>query len=208
MMSYADAVRRTPPSNPERLKEFNTLQTNILFRNIKGYDGQPLTIVRQFSCKECQKAWWTRVRAFKQVSRCKRCFVKYDPIPVDLEFGCGYFECEHCDNKFMGKIQQGHKAKCYDCQTECYPKYIINKLNDPNLRLFRSGKKHSCQFCFGQGHCRVFNEILAYSEIHVPTGSTLASLDFQRDLDERFIDDFDEFDLPGIRESADEDGSF
>lgn len=87
---------------------------------------------------------------------------------------------------------------------ECLPKYIINRANDPN---FRSGKKHSCQFCQGRGRCRVYNEILAFSEIHIPTGSTLMSINLQDDLDERFIDDFDDIDLPEIRESADEDGS-
>lgn len=54
---------------------------------MKGYDGNPMTVVRQFSCRQCYKAWWTRVRVYKQVSRCKKCFVKYDPIPTDLEFG-------------------------------------------------------------------------------------------------------------------------
>lgn len=103
MMSYAEAVRRPPPSNHLELKHFNTNQTNVvikicpnlinliflkaLFRQIKGYDGNPLTVVRQFSCRQCLKAWWTRVRVFKQVSKCKKCYVKYDPIPADLEFG-------------------------------------------------------------------------------------------------------------------------
>ncbi|RNA33130.1 hypothetical protein BpHYR1_037068 [Brachionus plicatilis] len=205
MMSYADAVRRPPPTNSIELKRFNTNQTNALFRQMKGYDGNPMTVVRQFSCKQCYKSWWTRVRVFKQVSRCKKCYVKYDPIPTDLEFGCGYFECKLCDNSFLGKIQFGRSSKCFTCQKDCFPKYIINRVNDPN---FRSGKKHSCQICHGRGRCPVYNEIMAYSEIHVPTGSTLMSLNLQGDLDERFIDDFDELDLPDIRESGDEDGSF
>ena len=46
------------------------------------------------------------------------------------------------------------------------------------------------------------NQILAYSELHASTGSTLASLMNQSDLDERFIDDFanERDDLPSIRE--------
>lgn len=88
---------------------------------------------------------------------------------------------------------------------DCFPKYIINRADDPN---FRSVRKHSCQFCQGRGRCSVYNEILAFSEIHIPTGSTLLSLNLQNNLDDRFIDDFDELDLPDIRESEDEDGSF
>ena len=46
---------------------------------------------------------------------------------------------------------------------------------------------------------------MAFSEIHAPTGSTLASLAIQSDLDERFIDDFDDhFDMPSIREDSTE----
>lgn len=82
-------------------------------------------------------------------------------------------------------------------------------MNDPNWNLSRSGRKHTCEFCKGQGNCKIFKEILAFSEIHVPTGSTLMSLDLQSDLEERFIDDFDDIDMPAIRESGDEeDGSF
>jgi hypothetical protein len=54
------------------------------------------------------------------------------------------------------------------------------------------------------------NQILAYSELHASTGSTLASLRDQSDLDERFVDDFanERDDLPSIREtSSDNDDS-
>lgn len=41
--------------------------------------------------------------------------------------------------------------------------------------------------------CPVLNQILAFSEVHYSTGSTIATtLIDQTDLDERFIDDFDE----------------
>jgi len=48
------------------------------------------------------------------------------------------------------------------------------------------------------------NTILAYSELHASTGSTLASLRNQDDLDERFVDDFanERDDLPSIRETS------
>jgi hypothetical protein len=46
---------------------------------------------------------------------------------------------------------------------------------------------------------------LAFSEVHISTGSTLASLSNQEILEERFIDDFDEnSEMPSIPESSDE----
>jgi len=50
-----------------------------------------------------------------------------------------------------------------------------------------------------------FLKILAFSEVHISTGSTLASLSNQNILEERFIDDFDEnSEMPSIPESSDE----
>lgn len=54
----------------------------------------------------------------------------------------------------------------------------------------------------------MFRSVLVYSEIHISTGSTLASFDIQSSLDERFIDDFEEREMPVLRESSDEEGSF
>jgi hypothetical protein len=52
---------------------------------------------------------------------------------------------------------------------------------------------------------RFFLKILAFSEVHISTGSTLASLSNQNILEERFIDDFDEnSEMPSIPESSDE----
>ncbi len=130
---------------------------------MKNYDGNPLTVVRQFSCEQCYKMWWTRVRTIKQVffcvnnkrkrklkmlflkvSKCKSCKNKYDPIPVDLEYGVGFFECE-CSNRFTGKSQMGHTSRCHDCMALCKPKYIINKRDDNRVR--RSSKAHHCDMC-------------------------------------------------------------
>ncbi len=56
----------------------------------------------------------------------------------------------------------------------------------------------------GNRNCPAMNKILAYSELHASTGSTLASLRNQDDLDERFVDDFanERDDLPSIRETS------
>ena len=56
----------------------------------------------------------------------------------------------------------------------------------------------------GTARCPSMNQLLAFSEPHASTGSTLASLREQADLDERFIDDFatERDDLPSIRETS------
>ena len=48
------------------------------------------------------------------------------------------------------------------------------------------------------------NEILAFSQLHISTGSTQASLMEQTELEERFIDDFanEHDDLPSVREAS------
>ena len=47
---------------------------------------------------------------------------------------------------------------------------------------------------------------MAFSELHISTGSTLASLNCQGDLDERFVDDTDLQPMSPIREcTSDED---
>jgi hypothetical protein len=57
----------------------------------------------------------------------------------------------------------------------------------------------------GNGKCPLYNLILAFSELHASTGSTMASLTIQDDLDERFVDDFEENHMPPIRENSDDD---
>jgi len=204
--SYADIVR-LPPSVT---KEINLKQTNELFRKINGYDGEPLTVVRQFSCECCKRVWWKRVRVCKQVSSCTRCKIRYDPIAADKEFGFGQFNCLNCSKTFIGYIQMGHTSPCYGCKTQCFPSYILQKKESVRSDI-RTGNKHSCDSCHGRGRCQKFKQILAFSDVHISTGSTLASLSFQGNLEERFIDDFDMLGMPGIRErssdSEDEDES-
>lgn len=61
---------------------------------------QDATVIRQFSCQKCYRSWWRRVRTKKQVSRCKKCKVKYDAIEPENEFGVGQFRCQRCNNEF------------------------------------------------------------------------------------------------------------
>lgn len=114
----------------------------------------------------------------------------------------------HCYLAYLysGRAQMGKTSRCYACNTECHPSFILNKRDDVRIRLTRN--RHSCSFCHGVGICPAYHQILVFSELHIPTGSTLRSLNIQNDLDERFIDDFEERNLPFIRESSSEHSSF
>ena len=54
------------------------------------------------------------------------------------------------------------------------------------------------------GKCPNYKRNLAFSDLHITTGSTLASLSCQGDLDERFIDDTDLQPMSPIRECTDD----
>lgn len=98
----------------------------------------------------------------------------------------------------------GHHSPCFQCRGPCLPKYIINRRDDDRIRV-HSVNRHHCDICNGIGNCPNYSQILAFSQLHESTGSTLASLANQSDLEERFIDDFDDNDMPLIRESSTED---
>ena len=55
-----------------------------------------------------------------------------------------------------------------------------------------------------RGKCPNYKSILAFSDLHIATGSSLNSLSCQGDLDERFIDDTDLQPMYAIRECTDD----
>ena len=99
----------------------------------------------------------------------------------------------------------GHTSPCHKCNAPCLPKYILNKVADITKETKATTlKRHSCESCNGVWPCRVYKRLLAFSQLHVSTGSTQASLMLQAD-EERFIDDFEfEYDQ-GIREEGTDD---
>ncbi|KAI8777659.1 UPF0515 protein C19orf66 isoform X1 [Biomphalaria glabrata] len=97
--------------------------------------------IRQFACKKCNKYWWRRVPARKEVSKCNNCKVRYEPIPTDLEWGVGKFICV-CGNEFPGFGQMGITlSPCYNCG-EMVP---IHHMLPPRKNISRKTKApHSC----------------------------------------------------------------
>ncbi|KAL5004185.1 hypothetical protein ScPMuIL_017641 [Solemya velum] len=87
---------------------------------------------RQFGCSPCDKMWWRKVPSRKEVSRCKRCRVKYDAIPRDREWGWAKFDCHYCGHVFNGFGQVGTTATespCYNCGAMCTPSEILPRSN-------------------------------------------------------------------------------
>lgn len=69
-------------------------------------------VVREYACRECDRVWWAWSPARKQVSTCRKCQVKYDPVPEDKEFGWAVYHC-FCGNNFNGYGQMTTYGKCY-----------------------------------------------------------------------------------------------
>ncbi|XP_055872021.1 shiftless antiviral inhibitor of ribosomal frameshifting protein homolog isoform X1 [Biomphalaria glabrata] len=75
---------------------------------------------RLFACVTCNRSWWKKVPYRKEVSRCKKCLVRYDAIPKEREWGIGVFHCSRTPNcrTFKGWAVMGMtESICYICKT-------------------------------------------------------------------------------------------
>lgn len=133
--------------------------------NLAAFDRKQRE-VRQFGCGPCKYTWWKLVDRIKPVSRCTRCRIRYDPVPVDQQFGYGRFVCE-CGHTWTNMSSSNTlQQKCFACGKMV----SLQKFAEPPSvkRASTSGLKHSCAGC-ATGACR-FRFIP--SIIHDSTGST------------------------------------
>ena len=114
--------------------------------------------VRQFSCETCSHDWWRVVPADKPVSRCSRCYTRYNALPRCKEYGIGHFTCpnETCGLVFNRPCNACSIYICPNCSTIVPGPYIMH--NDD----YRFPSMSS----YGRF-------MVSYSRLHISTGSTV-----------------------------------
>ncbi|XP_078090794.1 shiftless antiviral inhibitor of ribosomal frameshifting protein homolog [Mustelus asterias] len=212
-----DEEKRAKNKGPKvKIKEdpdVKNLASALTVKNLKLFNQCNAKLIpweeKLFACRQCDSYWWRRVPERKQVSRCRRCKMKYDPVPRDKMWGYAEFHCQHCGNTFGGFGQMGLPAPCYICSSQVTPSCILPPKKGVGPRTPRP---HSCyaEDCYNRKephipgtHCvhprsrhrQGLPKVLFPSPEHDSTGSTIATCLSQGSLMECPVDEIIEEDI-------------
>ncbi|KAK7496914.1 hypothetical protein BaRGS_00011894 [Batillaria attramentaria] len=144
----SEAVDFVLNGDPQVVRQFINTRNSELLRALQR-DSENVhqalshgveTCIRQFACGPCDRYWWRKVPERKQVSKCKGCRVRYDPVPKEQEWGLAEFKC-WCGNSFWGSGWLGTQSPCYRCQSLTSPIRILPPTQPRNQK---KKTEHSC----------------------------------------------------------------